>query len=127
MAVMAEAREADRYWDRRGLALLWSAVFLAPAALALNIGVGYAAVKLTCASGNGAILVFIWAAALAMSAAGLALGWRLMGLARPARVDGGSVVDRSYFVAIGATGLNVLAMLLIVTSGAAQLVLDACD
>jgi hypothetical protein len=123
---MADGYEASAYWDRGGLALLWSAVLIAPASLALNIGLGYALVKWVCSGGHAAVLFGVWAAALVMSVAGLVLGWRLMGRARNAREDGGSAVDRSYFGAKVAVGLNVLAVLLLVTSGSAQLMVDSC-
>lgn len=124
---MANGYEARAYWDGRGLALLWTAVLLGPAALALDIGVGYALVKWVCAGGSAAVLFAVWATALMMTGAGTALGWRLTGQARNAREDGGSVLDRSYFGAKVAIGLNVLTVLLVITNGIAQMVVDPCE
>jgi hypothetical protein len=124
---MATGSDAAPYWDGRGLALLWSAVLLGPAALAINIGVGYPLVKWACMGGNPVVLVAVWVGALSMAIVGLALGARLLRQARGAREDGGSVVDRSYFGAKVALGVNGLAILLVLTNGLAQLVVDACE
>ena len=120
-------RESDDYWEQAGLALLWFAMLAGPAAVALNMGAGYALVKWACAGGHGQILTAIALATLALALAGAWVGWSCRERLRGANEQGGLIVDRSYFVAITATGFALLNALLIVMQAYPRFVLSPCE
>ena len=104
------------------LAWLIAAFMAGPLAWAFTEGAGYAAVKPVCAGGSPIVLGLIALAGFLVSAAGAWLGWRRMAALRPVSTDSGSTdVDRSHFIAVVATGLNVLIALLILTTVTSQL------
>jgi hypothetical protein len=108
-------------------AVLLAALFAGPVAWALNQGVGYAVVKPACAAGVGSVVWSIDAATFALAGVGAWISWRWMRLLSPtAAEDGGSVPDRSYFMAIVAVALNALIALLIVNTLVMQL-LSRCQ
>jgi hypothetical protein len=115
---------ARDYWDDRGLALLWAALLLGPLAVSIDLGAGYALVKPLCASGQPQMLRAISIAVLILSGIGLTVGaWCFARLRRSAVDDGGRVIDRSYFTALVAVGLNLLSILLIATAGGARVIM----
>jgi hypothetical protein len=104
------------------LAWLIAAFTAGPLAWALTEGAGYAAVKPLCAGGNPLVLGLIALGGLIVCGAGAWLAWwRMVSLQRVATDEGPNDVDRSYFIAVVATGFNVLIALLIVTTVASQL------
>jgi len=115
----------DTTLDRTNhLDLMWLivALFAGPAGWVITQGAGYAAVKPVCAGGNPLVLGLIALVGLAVAGAGASLAWRRMSsLRRVASDSGGRDVDRSYFIAAVATGLDVLIALLIITTLASQL------
>jgi len=117
---------ADRT-DDLDLAWLIAAFLAGPLAAALTEGAGYAAVKPVCAGGNPAVLALVAVAGLIVSGAGAWFAWRRMSALRAvARDDGDRDVDRSYFIAVVAAGLNVLVALFIITTLGSQL-LSRCE
>ncbi len=113
---------ARDYWDDWGLVLLNAAMGLGPLAVSLDLLVGYALVKPLCASGQPYLLRTISLAALLTAAAGAFIGWRcLYRLVGRAHDDGGRVIDRSYFVAVVAVGLDVLCAVLILTAAGSRM------
>jgi hypothetical protein len=123
-----EQTRTRTYWEGGGLMLLWAALLLAPAALMLDLGLGYPLVKWACATGYTSVLVSISSASLLTTGLGVWLGssllQRLRGIARD---DGGSQVDRSYFLALVGIGMNVLAALAIIAAAIPQLILSPCE
>ena len=116
---------ARDYWDDWGLALLWISLLLGPLATASDLLVGYALVKPLCGRGHPEMLRLISVAALAVVAIGGAIGATCFARLRHTAIDdGGRVVDRSYFFAVVAIGLNVVCAILIVTAGGARLVIS---
>ena len=122
-----ETRDAHDYWEHAGLALLWFAGLAGPAAVALNMGAGYALVKWACAGGHANVLTTIAVATLLLAVAGAWVGWTCRARLRGANEDGGRVIDRSYFVAITATGFALLNVLLIVMQAYPRFVLSPCE
>jgi hypothetical protein len=122
-----ETPRHHRYWDQTGLLLLWFAVLVSPAAVALNQLTGYMLVKWACASGHKNVLTAISVAALLLTIAGAWVGWRCRDRLRDANEHGGRVTDRSYFVAIVAVGLAALNALLIVLQAFPRFVLSPCE
>ncbi len=120
-------RESHDYWEQAGLVLLWFAMLAGPTAVALNMGAGYALVKWACASGHGSVLTAIALATLALALAGAWVGWSCHERLRRANDEGGLIVDRSYFVAIIATGFAVLNAFLIVMQAYPRFVLSPCE
>jgi hypothetical protein len=114
---------------RNELNLTWLilALFAGPAGWVFTQGVGYALVKPVCASGDAVLLGLIALVGLATAGAGAWLAWQQMWSLRRVALDSGRrAVDRSYFIAMVAAGLDVLIALLIVTTVAAQ-VWNRCE
>jgi hypothetical protein len=120
-------REPDVYWEQAGLALLWFGMLAGPAAVALNMGAGYALVKWACRSGHGIVLTVIAVASLALALTGAWVSWSCCVRLQGANEHGGRIVDRSYFIAITATGFALLNALLIVMQAYPRFVLSLCE
>jgi hypothetical protein len=105
------------------LGLLIVSLLAGPAGWAIAEAVGYAAVKPVCAAGSPFVLGLIALVPLTAAGAG---GWlarrRYISLRDVATESGGRDIDRSYFIAVVAAGLNALIALLIVTTMGSQLV-----
>ncbi len=119
---------ATSYWESRGLALLWMSFFAGPVAWILNQGVGYAVMKPVCSSANVYVLWLIGAFTFILASVGAWAASRcLLALRDGATDEGGGVIDRSYFVAIVAIGMDSLIAILIVTSVIPQFLLSPCE
>jgi hypothetical protein len=123
MAVVTH--EPHGYWEQTGLALLSFAMLAGPAAVALNIGAGYALVKWACATGHTYVLTTIALFMLALSLCGAWVGWACR--ARAASACGNAIADRSYFVASVGVGLSLLSALVIVMQAYPHFVLSPCE
>ena len=119
--------EPHGYWEQAGLARLWFAVLAGPAAVALNILVGYALVKWACASGHTYVLTALAALMLGLALAGAWVGWACRAEIRDANEQGGRIVDRSYFGALVAIGLSAIAALLLIMQAYPHFVLSPCE
>ena len=119
--------EAREYWDDRGLVQLMAALFAGPVAAALHLQVSYALVKWTCATGGTGLLIAVAAVACIVSLAGAWLGWSLMGRMPQVSEAGACRVDRSFFIAVVAIGLDVLLALFVIVSAFAVFVLSPCE
>jgi hypothetical protein len=115
------------YWEQRGLLLLWFALLAGPAAVALNMLVGYALVKWVCASGHKNVLTLISIGTVVLAVAGAWVAWTCRQQLRDANEHGGRIIDRSYFVAIVAMGLATINALLIVMQAFPRFVLSPCE
>jgi hypothetical protein len=114
--------------ETRDVVLLWSAFFAGPAAWIVYQGLGYVAVKPVCAGASSSVLWLITATALAIVGAGASTAWRYISRLRTAASpDGGSVADRSHFLAVVAMAFNGLIALLIVAAAIPQFVLSPCE
>ena len=104
------------------LAWLLGTLAAGPAGWVFTQGAGYAIVKPACAGGSPFLLGLIALVGLMTSSAGAWLAWRRASSLRAVAADSGGLdVDRSYFLAAVAAGLNTLIALLIVTTLTAQL------
>lgn len=120
--------EARDYWEHRGLVLLWASMLAGPLAFALNLQVGYALVKWACSREQEFLLTLVAVLAFALTASGAWLGWTCLIKVRDAADEqGGRLVDRSYFMAVVAIGLNALLALWIVAATFPQIVLSPCE
>jgi hypothetical protein len=119
---------ARGYWDDWGLVLLWTAFLSGPLAWGLNLQIGYALVKWACSREQTFLLTLVAAVAFAGALAGAWLAWTCAAKVRAeADEQGGRVIDRSYFMAMLAFGLNLLLALLIATSAYHPLFLSPCE
>ena len=120
--------EGAEYWEDEGLVLLWSSMLGGPLAFALNLQVGYALVKWACSRDQTFLLTLVAVVTMAGTIAAAALGWTCLTKVRAtADETGGRLVDRSYFMAVVAIGLNVLIALLIATTAIHQFLLSPCE
>ena len=124
---LVDTATAHDYWEHRGQYLLMTALTLAPAAWAINEVVGYALVKPVCASGHKVLLLGLALAMFAMVSAGGWIGWSCLARLRGAAIQGGTRIDRSYFLALVSLGFNVLIGILILTAAASVLLLNPCE
>jgi uncharacterized membrane protein len=125
--MVVDTRESRDYWEAQGLALLWFAILAGPAAVALNMGAGYALVKWACASGHSNVLTAIALGTLVLALTGAWAGWNCRARLRGADERGGRIVDRSYFVAVIAVGFALINALLIVMQAYPRFVLSPCE
>lgn len=120
--------DARDYWDDRGLVVLWTSMLMGPLAFAINLQVGYALVKWACSREQTFLLPLVAVMALVLTAWGGWLAWTCLAKVRDAADEqGGRLIDRSYFMAVVALGLNALLALLIVTTMLPQAVLSPCE
>jgi hypothetical protein len=104
------------------LAWLIAAFLAGPTGWFFTQGAGYVFVKPACAGGRPFVLGLIALVGLMVAGAGAWLAWRRLSSLRAVAVDnGGRDVDRSYFLAVVAAGLNALVALLIITTLVSQL------
>ena len=118
---------ARGYWEHKGLMLLWFSLLAAPAAWALAEVIGYALVKPVCFGNATLALTAINGVAFALVIAGGLVGRACLIRAQGASDDGGSQVDRSYFMALVAISFNVLVALLLVFATFPHFVLSPCE
>jgi hypothetical protein len=97
--------------------VLWYAVIVGPAAVAMSQLAGYALVKPVCASGHPFVLTLISLVALALSLSGAWIGWTR----RTERYD------TRDFVACVAIWLSLLTSLLIAMQAYPHFVLSPCE
>jgi hypothetical protein len=120
--------EARDYWEDWGLLLLWTSMLAGPLAFAINLQIGYALVKWACSREQTFLLPLVSVLALALTAWGAWLGWTcLVKVRAAANEEGGRLIDRSYFMAVVAIGLNALLALWILTTMFPQAVLSPCE
>jgi len=119
--------EAQSYWEDWGLVLLWTSMLSGPIAFGLNLQSGYALVKWACSRDQRFVLPLVAIACFGVAMYGVYLGWTLLGKTGDATEAGGREVDRSYFMAMTAIGLNALLGLLILTTMVSQFVLSPCE
>jgi hypothetical protein len=120
--------EARDYWEHWGLILLWTSMLAGPVAFGFNLQVGYALVKWACSREQTFVLTLVAAGALALAGWGAWLGWTLLTqVSATADERGGRMIDRSYFMAQVAIGLNLLIALWILTSTFPQVILSPCE
>ena len=116
-----------RYWDEKGLALLWLGFLSGPAAWALNQLIGYALVKPTCAAGHATALVTLSGIAFLIATTGGWISWTCLMKLGHAQPKGGDVEDRSQMLAISGIALNALLGILILTAAVSQFLLSPCE
>jgi hypothetical protein len=122
-----EAAPEQRYWDGRGLVLLWIGIAAGPTAWAVNQLAGYALVKPVCRADAIATLVILPVVALLITVAGAAVAWSQALKLRHADLTGERTEDRSLTLAVSGVALNALIALLILTSASAPAFLSPCE
>jgi hypothetical protein len=114
--------------DSKGLARLWASFFAGPVAWIVNQGIGYAVMKPVCSAADVSALWLIGSFAFILAGAGAWTAARcLLALRDDAIDEGGRVIDRNYFVAVVAVGVDALIAILIVTSVIPQFLLSPCE
>jgi hypothetical protein len=126
---MAVRRAAKRsYWDGAGLAKLWFAFLAAPLAWLIDLEASYAIVDWACAHDRRSVLFLIPSACLAVIAVAGWLCWSAWNELRPtADFEGGTVKDRSRFLAAIGLLMSVTFALVVVTTFAARYLLSPCE
>lgn len=122
------SREAQHYWEHKGLVLLMGGLLLAPLAWFLDLQISYATVKWACAEGRRDVLLLIPAASLMLIALAASMSWRCWRTLRhQGRPDGGEMEDRSYFLAIAGLSMSAVFALLVLTSLVPRYLLNPCE
>ena len=103
-------------------------MLLGPLAWGLNLQIGYATVKWACSRNHPSVLTLISAATLAVTCAAAWIGWTCFAKVHHAADDaGGTIIDRSYFMAVMAIALNALLAVEIATSAVSHFILSPCE
>lgn len=122
-----EATE-QQFRSRRGEWTLWAGILAGPIAFATDFVVSYALVQHSCSTGRSRLLHTSTLVALLVTLGGLAAAWRsLRAVPAHARDDGGSIFDRSRFMALGGIALSIAFTLVIVAIAIPRFVLSPCD
>lgn len=124
---MTTGPDARTYWDHKGLMLLWFAVLIGPAALAVDELVSYVLVKPVCFANARFVLTALNGVALALAATGALTARACLSKLRDASGDGAHPADRSYFIALVAIALNALTGLVIIFATIPHFVLSPCE
>ena len=129
MAVKARTvPQRSSYWEGAGLVRLIVGFLLGPAAWFTDLQASYAIVKWACAHDRRDVMLLLPVASLAVVGIGAWLCWSCWMLVRQrANTDGGTVEDRSFFLAITGLGVNATFALLIISSVAPRYFLSPCD
>ena len=89
----------------------WLAFFIGPTVAAIQVGVGYALVKPSCANGGPVMLTTLSAVIFVAAAIGAVMGW----------------TRRDRLIGIVAAGLNIFAMLIAIFSTIPHFILNPCE
>jgi hypothetical protein len=113
--------------EPRGVLGLWFALLGGPVAWMLGLGADYNLVRLACAKGTMLPLHLVSLATLLLAASAAAMAWRDWHRAGPEWPgEGGSVLDRSRFMAAAGLGSGTFFSLVILAQWLAKLFLDPC-
>ena len=116
------------YWDGAGLAKLWIAFLAAPLAWLTDLEASYATVGWACSHDRRSVLFLIPTACLAVIVVAAWLCWSAWNdLRREGDFEGGSIEDRSRFLALIGMLMSATFALVIVTTFAARYFLSPCD
>lgn len=122
------AHEARDYWEHVGLMLLIGSLLIAPFAWLLDMQISYSLVKWACEHDRRGVLLLMPLGSLALIGVGTAMAWSCwMKLRGVGNEEGARMVDRSYFLALAALGMNAVFALLVLTSLAPRYVLSPCE
>jgi len=121
-------REAHTYWDAAGLVKLICGLLLGPLAWFIDLEISYATVKWACAHDRRDLILLIPLGTLALIAVATWCCWSSWAVLRnETTLDGGSVKDRSGFLAVVGLMMNATFALLVITTFAARYVLSPCE
>jgi hypothetical protein len=123
-----DERDGWAYWDHKGLHRLLTAMLIGGAVWAVTLLAGYALVKPACRADQIIWLTAVNTIGVVGAAIGLWLGRSALAEVKSvAEEQGAAPVDRSYFMALWAIGLNAIFALLIVLSTVPQLMRLPCE
>ncbi len=107
---------------------LWMGIVLGPIAFALDEGVSYMLTQHACSTGHFYVLHLTSVICFLIALAGLFTAWTVYRLLPPRLNDeGGSVMDRSYFMALLGMALSFAFAVAIVAQGVPKMILNPCD
>jgi hypothetical protein len=107
--------------------MIWFALVAGPLAWASRELVSYALVRPSCVIGSTQLLFVTAAVMLGLALSGALAGRVCLVRSRGARDDGGRPVDRNWFIASVAVGLDVLVAVLIILSVVSEFTLSPCE
>jgi hypothetical protein len=123
-----DERRGWAYWDHTGLYRLLTAVLIGGAAWAVTLLAGYALVKPACRADQIIWLTAVNTIGLVGTAIGLWLGRAALAEVKSAaEAQGAAPIDRSYFMALSAIGLNAIFALAILLPTVPQLMRLPCE
>ena len=121
------ATEAHSSEEPASVGALWWGILIGPTAWALDEGISYAIAQHACSTGHFYLLHLITGAALLLALTGVLVAWRQLGPVRQGRDEGGSPVDRSWFMACLGILMSVAFALTIIALAVPKIVLSPCD
>jgi quinol-cytochrome oxidoreductase complex cytochrome b subunit len=109
------------------IAGLWWGILIGPVAWSLDQGVSYAVDQHACSTGHFYLLHVVTVAAFVLALTGALVGWRQLRPVRNANEEGGSPVDRSWFMAWFGILMSTFFALTIIALAVPKIVLSPCD
>lgn len=109
------------------IAALWWGILIGPTAWALDQGLSYALAQHACSTGHFYVLHVTSAVMFVLALTGLLAAWRQLGPVRNGREEGGSPVDRSWFMAWFGILMSAGFALTIIALSVPKIVLSPCD
>jgi hypothetical protein len=122
-----EQIEQQEFRSGRAAMALWWSVLAGPVACALDEGLSYAVVQHACSTGHYVLLHFYTIAAALMALSGLAAAQWSLRRTPSADEKGGSVADRSRWMAIYGIAISVGFTLVIIAFSVPKWTLKPCD
>jgi len=108
-------------------AQLWAGVLLGPIAWALDEGLSYALEQHSCSTGHVYILHAISIVCFLLALSGAAISWHQLTIIGPGSEEGGSVRDRSWWMARLGIALGLGFALVIVALAVPKFLLSPCS
>ncbi len=124
MAVTAlHERESQRQRDTQ----LWAGVLLGPVAWALDEGLSYALEQHSCSTGHVYVLHVISLICLLLALSGAAISWRQLSIVGAGSEEGGSIRDRSWWMARLGIAMGIGFAIVIVALAVPKFLLSPCS
>jgi hypothetical protein len=106
---------------------LWWGILIGPTAWALDQGISYAIAQHACSTGHFYVLHVTSAVMFVLALSGVLVATRQLGIARSGREEGGTPLDRSWFMAWLGILMSVAFALTIIALSVPKVLLSPCD
>ena len=113
--------------NRRSTAAQVIGVIIGPIVFGADLLLSYSLVQHSCSTGHFYVLHLITVVCVAIVLGGAWMSWRQYQLAREGNDEGGSVLDRSHFLALLGVLASLFFVLVILANAVPKWILSPCD